>query len=238
LGELPTPKRIAIVQSSYIPWKGYFDLIGSVDEFVLLDDAQFTRRDWRNRNRIKTADGLKWLTVPVEVKGKYQQAIKDTCIKDPSWREKHWKSLYHAYAKAPCFSQYSARIEALYQDASDEHLSQINYRFLTAICDILGIDTKITWSMDYGAQGRRSERLLEICREAGATEYLSGPAAKAYLDEPLFEAAGIDVIWMDYGGYPEYDQLYPPFEHHVTVLDLIFHAGPGAPDHMLTGSSR
>ena len=163
----PAPKRIAIVQSSYIPWKGYFDLIRSVDEFVLYDDAQFTRRDWRNRNRIKTADGLKWLTVPVEMKGKYGQAIKDTRISDPSWGEKHWKSLVHAYSKAPCFSQCAARIEEVYQDASDEALSQINYRFLTAICGILGIDTKITWSMDYAATGRKSERVLDICRQVG-----------------------------------------------------------------------
>ena len=234
----PAPKRIAVVQSSYIPWKGYFDLIGSVDEFVLFDDAQFTRRDWRNRNRIKTADGLKWLTVPVETKGKYGQAIKDTRISDPSWREKHWKSLHHAYSKAPCFSQCAERIEEVYQDASDEALSQINYRFLTAICSILGIDTKITWSMDYAATGRKSERLLDICGQAGATEYLSGPSARVYLDQSLFEEAGIDVIWMDYDGYPEYDQLYPPFEHRVTVLDLIFHTGAGAPDHMLNESRR
>jgi len=237
-GVPPAPRRIAIVQSSYIPWKGYFDLIGSVDEFVLFDDVQFTRRDWRNRNRIKTADGLKWLTVPVETKGKYGQAIKDTRISDSSWREKHWKSLYHAYSKAPCFSQWATRIEDVYQDASDEALSQINYRFLTAICGILGIDTKITWSMDYAATGRKSERLLGICRQAGATEYLSGPSARAYLDESLFEEAGIDVLWMEYDGYPEYDQLYPPFEHRVTVLDLLFHTGTGAPDHMLNGSRR
>ena len=234
----PAPKQIAIVQSSYIPWKGYFDLIRSVDEFVLYDDAQFTRRDWRNRNRIKTADGLKWLTVPVEMKGKYGQAIKDTRISDPSWGEKHWKSLVHAYSKAQCFSQCAARIEEVYQDASDEALSQINYRFLTAICGILGIDTKITWSMDYAATGRKSERVLDICRQAGASEYLSGPSARAYLDESLFEEAGIDVIWMEYDGYPEYDQLHPPFEHHVTALDLIFHTGTKAPDHMLSGSTR
>ena len=234
----PAPKRIAIVQSSYIPWKGYFDLIRSVDEFVLYDDAQFTRRDWRNRNRIKTAHGLKWLTVPVEMKGKYGQAIKDTRISDPSWGEKHWKSLVHAYSKAPCFSQCAARIEEVYQDVSDEALSQINYRFLTAICGILGIDTKITWSMDYAATGRKSERVLDICGQAGASEYLSGPSARAYLDESLFEEAGIDVIWMEYDGYPEYDQLHPPFEHHVTALDLIFHTGTNAPDHMLSGSTR
>lgn len=235
---VPATKRIAIVQSNYIPWKGYFDLIACVDEFVLYDDAQFTRRDWRNRNRIKTADGLKWLTVPVEMKGKYVQSIKDTRVSDIFWGEKHWKSLYHAYSKAPYFSQFAAQIEEVYQDVSDKPLSLINHRFLTSICDILGINTKITWSMDYQAMGRKSERLVDLCGRAGATEYVSGPSARAYLDESLFEEAGIDVIWMDYNGYPEYDQLYPPFEHHVTILDLIFHTGSGALDHMLNGSSR
>ena len=231
-------KRIAIVQSSYIPWKGYFDLIGSVDEFVLLDDAQFTRRDWRNRNRIKTANGLKWLTIPVEMKGKYDQAIRDTRVSDPSWREKHWKSLYHAYSKAPCFAEFAGYIEDVYQNASDALLSNVNHRFLTAICHILGIDTKITWSTDYGAMGQKSERLLGICERAGASEYLSGPSAQAYLDVSLFEEAGIDIIWMGYDRYPEYDQLNPPFEHGVTILDLIFHTGERARDHMLSGSTR
>ena len=238
MGDASRAKRIAVVQSNYIPWKGYFDVIGSVDEFVLLDDAQFTRRDWRNRNRVKTPDGLKWLTIPVEMKGKYDQAVKDTRISDPSWREKHWKSLRHAYSRAPCFSQFEARIEEVYQAASDELLSQINHRFLTAICGILGIGTKITWSMDYVVSGRKSELLVDLCRQAGATEYLSGPTARTYLDTSLFEEAGIDVIWMDYDGYPEYDQLHPPFDHHVTILDLIFHTGTKAPDHMLIGSSR
>ena len=237
-GWRPAPKRIAIVQSNYIPWKGYFDLIASVDEFVLCDDVQFTRRDWRNRNRIKTSDGPKWLTVPVAVKGKYGQAIKDTRISDVSWRENHWKNLYHAYSKAPNFSQYAARIEEVYQDASDEALSLINHRFLTAVCDLLGIDTEITWSMDYEARRGKSERLVDICGHAGASEYLSGPSARAYLDESLFEEAGVDVLWMDYEGYLEYDQLYPPFEHHVTVLDLLFHTGTKARDHMLIGSAR
>ncbi len=233
---LQVPKRIAIVQSNYIPWKGYFDLIADVDEFVLLDDAQFTRRDWRNRNRIKTADGLKWLTIPVEMKGKYGQAIGETRISDPSWSETHWRSLYHAYSKAPCFSEFAGHIEGVYREASDELLSHINHRFLVAICDILGIDTKITWSTDYGVTGQRSERLLGICGRAGATEYLSGPSARTYLDESLFEEAGIDVIWMGYEGYPEHEQLHPPFEHQVTVLDLIFHTGANARGHMLTGS--
>jgi hypothetical protein len=226
-------KRVAAVQSSYIPWKGYFDLIRRVDEFVLLDDVQFTRRDWRNRNRIKTPQGLAWLTIPVETKGRFRQTIAETRIGDASWRERHWTTLRHAYGRAPYFEAYAPRIEALYARADDELLSSVNHHFLTGICEILGIDTSLTWSMDYATEGASSERLVSLCRAAGATTYLSGPSARAYLDEALFHAHDIEVAWMEYDGYPEYDQLHPPFEHGVTILDLIFHTGPEALDHML-----
>ena len=112
-------KRVAIVQSCYIPWKGYFDLINLVDEFILYDDRQYTRRDWRNRNRIKTAQGSQWLTIPVEVKGRYDQRIDETLISDPGWAEKHWKTLTHSYASAPHFDEYREAFEALYDGASD-----------------------------------------------------------------------------------------------------------------------
>ena len=230
----PTGKRIAIVQSSYIPWKGWFDLMRRVDELVLFDDVQFTRRDWRSRNRIKTPQGLKWLTIPVETKGNYRRAIEDIRVSDPAWSSRHWTTLRHAYAKAPCFPASAPRIEALYErSAGVQRLSEINHLFIVALRDILGIDTAVTWSRDYGGTGRRTERLVSICRAAGATEYLSGPTARAYLDEGLFAAEGIRVRWMDYSGYPEYEQLHPPFEHQVSVLDLIFHTGPRALEHML-----
>lgn len=227
------PKRVAIVQSSYIPWKGYFDIIRRVDEFVLFDEVQFTRRDWRNRNRIKTPQGPTWLTIPVASKGNYRSAIEDIRVGDDGWREKHWASLRHAYARAPCFPDVSPRVEALYAAATDERLSDVNVRFLRGICDMLGIDTPITWSRDYPGEGRKSGRLASICAQAGASEYLSGPSARAYLDEDVFTEAGVEVRWMDYEGYPEYEQLHPPFEHHVSVLDLLFHVGSDALDHML-----
>ena len=233
MGDPSTGKRVAIVQSSYIPWKGFFDLMRRVDELVLFDDVQFTRRDWRNRNRIKTPQGLKWLTIPVEAKGNYRRAIEDMRVSDAAWSSRHWTTLRHAYARAPCFEAYAPRIEELYRTATQERLSEINHRFLVAVRDMLGIETAVTWSSDYGGSGRKSERLVSLCRAAGATEYLSGPSARAYLDEDLFAAAGIRVAWMSYEGYPEYEQLHPPFEHGVSVLDLIFHTGPHALDHML-----
>src|SRR4051794_2136586 len=127
-------KRVAILQSNYIPWKGYFDLIKQVDEFILFDTAQYTRRDWRNRNRIKTSNGVIWLTIPVEVKGRYTQSIQDTRISDPRWAENHWRTLLHSYARSAHFADYKGVFERLYLDCEEPFLSQVNYRFIKAIC--------------------------------------------------------------------------------------------------------
>lgn len=222
-------KRVAIVQSNYIPWKGYFDLINQVDEFILYDDMQYTRRDWRNRNRIKTANGLRWLTIPVNVKGKFFQAIKDTEISDPTWANQHWKTIEQNYRKTPHFVDYAERILTIYTQAAEmTHLSMVNYLFLIEICELLGIKTHISWSMDYVIVEGKTERLVSLCQQAAATHYLSGPAARGYLDESLFTAASIAVEWMDYNSYPEYPQLYPPFEHSVSVLDLLLNTGAEA----------
>jgi WbqC-like protein family len=225
-------KTIAVVQSNYIPWRGYFDLVNSVDEFILYDDVQYTVRDWRNRNIIKTSSGTLWLTIPVEVKGKYLQKIKDTVISDPRWGRKHWASIVHNYSRAKYFPMYKELFEGLYLRSEDEWLSQINHRFIVAICRILGIRTTISWSMDYNLIGDKTERLVHLCKQAGATEYLSGPAARAYLNENLFEREGIAVVYMDYSGYPEYGQLYPPFEPRVSIIDLILNEGPSATSYM------
>ena len=225
-------RKIAIVQSSYIPWKGYFDLINLVDEFILFDDAQYTRRDWRNRNRIKTSNGLMWLTIPVQVKGRYRQKIRETVISDPEWNRRHWKSIVHNYAGAKYFHTYRELFEDLYLGCNERFLSQINYRFLTAICEILGINTKLSWSMDYRLMEGKTERLVDLCKQSGATEYISGPAAKCYINEALFAEQGIALRYMDYSGYPEYNQLFPPFEHNISIIDLIFNEGPDAPKYM------
>jgi hypothetical protein len=229
-------KRIAIVQSNYIPWKGYFDLINAVDEFILYDDMQFTRRDWRNRNRVKTPRGLEWLTIPVAVKGRYLQKICDTHVSDPGWGATHWATLAHNYGKAPYFDEYRPLFEPLYADRAETRLSTVNYRFISAICGILGISTRLSWSMDYGplAATDATQRLAELCRRAGGTHYLSGPAARDYIEPKVFETAGISLEYFDYAGYPEYAQRFGGFEHAVTVLDLLFNAGPQAPRYMKT----
>lgn len=227
-------KSVAIVQSNYIPWRGYFDLINSVDEFILYDDMQYTIRDWRNRNIIKTANGPLWLTIPVEVKGKYFQKIKDTIVSDPQWAKKHWASLTHSYSKAKGFPTYKELFAGLYGETDERSLSLINHRFITAICQLLGIDTTLSWSMDYELSDDKTERLVNLCKQAGATHYLSGPAAKSYLVEECFTREGISVSYMDYSGYPEYKQLYPPFEPGMSILDLLFNEGPEAASFMKT----
>jgi len=236
---MPTPKKLAIIQSNYIPWRGYFDIIGSVDEFILYDEVQYTRRDWRNRNKIKTPQGLLWLTIPVQVKGKYEQAIRDTVISEPRWAEKHWRAICQNYAKAPFFREYKPQFEELYLGCAETYLSLINHRFLTAICSVLGIRTSIRWSTDYPAKEQgKNERLIELCRKAGASEYLSGPAARDYLDEGLFRRSGIAVSYADYSGYREYPQPHPPFEGAVSILDLIFCTGPQAREYLKSVAPR
>lgn len=225
-------KRIAIVQSNYIPWKGYFDLIRSVDEFILLDEVQYTRRDWRNRNRIKTPQGTKWVTIPVKVRGRYHQRIDETTIDDPGWAKNHWETLHHFYRASAAFDEIAPRIESLYASVDSASLSEVNRRFLEEICAILGIETRFSWSTDYGAEGAKGERILNLCLSAGADVYVSGPSARDYLDEAPFEDAGVRVEWFDYSGYPEYPQLHPPFVHEVSIVDLLFNTGTAALDYL------
>lgn len=218
-------RRIAIVQSNYIPWKGYFDLIAGVDEFVLYDEVQYTRRDWRNRNRIKTAHGLAWLTIPVEVRGQYLQRISDVVVSDARWADTHWRTIAHQYTAAAASADHLDDLELLYREAPRQRLSEINEYFLTGICSLLGISTRVRRSSELELTGDRSERLLNICRQLGASVYVSGPAARGYLDDALFAAAGIVVEWADYSGYPEHRQLHPPFEHKVSIVDLLLNEG-------------
>lgn len=224
-------KKVAIVQSNYIPWKGYFDMLAAVDEFILYDDMQFTRRDWRNRNLIKTPQGLQWLTVPVQVKGKYTQSIRETALQGDEWAASHSKTLSLNYARAVHFGAVKDLVEPIY-GRRYETLSQLNRTFIEAICAYLGIGTKISNSWDYALSEGKSERLADLCVQAKADIYVSGPAAKDYLDERIFNDRGIAVEWFGYDGYPSYPQLWGDFAHGVTILDLIANCGPAAPRYM------
>ena len=224
-------KKVAILQSNYIPWKGYFDLINMVDEFILYDEVQYTKNDWRNRNKIKTPQSIQWLTIPVRQES-LDQKIKDTKISDKKWNIKHWRTISQNYSKSKYFKDYKDIFEELYLACDEEYLSQINYKFITTINEILGIKTKLRWSSEFELVDGKTEKLLGICKDCNADIYLSGPAAKDYFNEELAKQENIKVEWMDYSGYKEYEQLNSPFEHGVSILDLIFNQGANAKEFM------
>lgn len=224
---------LAIIQSNYIPWKGYFDIIDRVDTFMILDDVQFTKNSWRNRNRLKTAKGPTWLTIPVATGGKFGQTIAEVEIADPSWAGKHWGQWRQNYAKTPFFAEYAPAIEALYTEAATlTHLSAVNYLFLHKLCSMLGITTTFITSADHPVEGVKTDRVVALCQSAGASAYLSGPAAQDYIEVEKFAAAGVELQYMDYVGYPDYEQPFPPFEPAVSVIDLLFCVGPAAMQHI------
>jgi len=200
-----------------------------------MDDLQYTKEDWRNRNLIKTESGSKWLTIPVSEKASLKP-IHTIQVADLKWAEKHWNKIVPNYSKATFYYEYKTFFEELYLGIKETYLSEINYRFITSICKLLSINTKISWSMDYTLAGGKTERLVNLCKQLKATDYLSGPRAKTYLDESAFEKENINVQWMRYDGYPEYDQLFsPPFIHGVSIIDLIFNVGAhAAPQYMLS----
>jgi hypothetical protein len=222
-------KRVAILQSNYIPWKGYFDMIASVDEFILYDDMQYTKNDWRNRNRIKTPQGVQWLTIPVG--DHISRRIRDVTL-DAHWQGKHWKTLEANYRRAAHFDEIAQWLRPLYLEESHADLSGANRRFIEAVCGYLHIPTVITNSWDYELGQGKTERLAGLCRQAGASEYVSGPAAKDYIDASVLTGAGIELTWFDYSGYPVYPQLWGAFAHDVSILDLLFNCGRGARRYM------
>lgn len=222
------PKKVAAIQSSYIPWKGYFDIMHDVDLFVFYDDVPYSRLTWRNRNLLKTPAGPKWLTIPVG--SARNRLICDVEIQPPSWAVDHWKRIRQHYHRAPYFETYRERFEEIYLGRPWPNLSEFNQHLLVVIArELLGLTTEFCDSRQYQPQGRKLDRLLDMLLRAGAEAYLSGPAARGYIDPARFEAAGIELRWKDYAGYPEYPQFFPPFKHEVSVLDLLFHTGPAAP---------
>lgn len=219
--------KVGIIQSNYLPWRGYFDFIDSVDLFVILDDVQFTARDWRNRNRIKTHNGLQWLTVPVHYRRHEAQRICETAIDHSrNWQRDHFQSVALNYARAPHVLEVLAILHAAF-DAKPATISELNVALMTSLCGYLRITTPLRFSAEFGANGVKTERLIAILQSVGATTYVSGPGAKAYLDESQFRQAGIRLEWKTYS-YPDYPQLWGPFEGAVSVIDLIANCGPEA----------
>lgn len=222
-------KKVAVIQSNYIPWKGYFDIINDVDLFVFYDDVQFTKNDWRNRNKIKTPRGTEWISIPVGTN--LNRKVCEVEIGDPRWQETHWNLLCLHYKNTPYFDRYRSFFECIFLDQKWEFLSEVNHHLIKIVAnEILGITTEFADSRTFKPEGKRQERLIDLLKKVSADQYVSGPAAAQYINPVAFESAGLELVYKDYTGYPEYPQQSPPFEHGVTVLDLLFNAGPEAPE--------
>ena len=226
--------KCVILQPSYIPWRGVFDQINRADVFVFYDDVQYDKRGWRNRNQIKTPRGKQWLTIPAYSRGAQTEHIPINQIRivwDSPWNEDHWKSLQHAYAKAPFFDRCAPLLEKFY-GRHDELLADFTIDFIIALAAELGIrHTRFLRSSQLGVEGQKTDRLIAVLQKVGANHYISGPSARDYIEDEKFQAAGISLEYMVYN-YPEYPQLYPPFDPFVSVLDLLFMTCPEAPKYI------
>lgn len=220
--------KVAVLQSNYIPWKGYFDIIHDADQFVFYDDVQYTKNDWRNRNKVKTINGSQWLTIPVNASN--DLLICDVLLPSTNWAVKHFKTLTALYSKAPFFKNYKPFLEHVYLERKWSHLSDLNQYLIKYIStNYLGISTTFMDSREIKSEGKKLDRLLSILKEVEAEIYVSGPAAKDYISDSHFKEEGIKLVYKDYNNYPQYDQFHPPFDHYVTVFDLLFHTGTDAP---------
>lgn len=223
--------NVVILQPSYIPWRGYFDQIHRADLFVFYDDVQYDKRGWRNRNQIKTASGKQWLTIPVYSHGAQTKNIPINEIRivwDQPWNQQHYKAFQHAYASAPYFKRFLPLLAEFYE-RRDEYLADFTIYTTVALAHALGlVHTRFMRSSEIaGISGQKTDRLIQILQHVGASHYISGPAAKDYIETEQFDAAGISLEFMEYN-YPEYPQLYPPFDPFVSVLDLLFMTGSEA----------
>ena len=220
--------KVAVLQSNYIPWKGYFDIIHDVDEFIFHDDLQYTKNDWRNRNKILTSQGEFWLTIPVGTNE--HRLIIDVQMKDSLWQRKHFETLKMAYHKAPYFKRYEEFLKFVYLEKTWEYLYELNRFLIENISrEFLGITTKFSDSREYPTHGAKHEKLLSLVKSARADVYVSGPAAKDYIITEDYEREGIKIVWKDYSDYPEYPQRGEKFTHNVSILDLLFNVGDDAP---------
>lgn len=222
--------NVVILQPSYIPWRGYFDQIRRADLFIFYDDVQYDKHGWRNRNQIKTAQGRQWLTIPVHSKGATDGvAIKDVRIDwSKPWAKNHLKALTISYSKAPHFASYAPWLASVFE-RRDEFLADFTISLTIEIAREIGIaHTRFMRSSEIpGIDGQKTERLIQILKHVGAAHYISGPSARDYIEPEKFAAAKITLEYIQYN-YPEYPQLYPPYDPFVTMLDLLFMTGPDA----------
>jgi hypothetical protein len=223
-----------ILQPSYIPWRGYFHQVYKSNLFIFYDDVQYDKNGWRNRNRIKTRNGVIWLTIPVLHRGNVNEsiAIKDIRIDwSKDWARKHWMSIQQSCSKAPFFDRYAPGLEPFFM-SKYEFLADFTIDLTIHLARLLGIEhTRFLRSSSLQANGMKTDRLVDILQKVAADHYISGPAARDYLEEDKLAAAGISLEWMVYD-YPEYPQLYPPFDPQLSILDLLFNTGPQAGEYI------
>jgi len=220
--------KCAILQSNYIPWKGVFDMINQVDTFVFFEDVDYTKRDWRSRNQIKTANGLLWLTIPVKKAPRGAKIFEIEIAQTENWQKKHYQNIVNAYKKAPFFHEYKFILDMIYLERKWMRLSEFNIYVTTCICEILALKTKFINAIDLKTSEQKDDKLIEICQKIGADFYLSGPAAKNYIIPNKFTEKNIQLAYISYENYPKYIQLHGEFDHYVSVLDVIFNCGADA----------
>lgn len=237
--------RVCIIQSSYIPWRGYFAAVALSDKFVFFDSVQFTKRDWRTRNAIKTPQGIHWLSVPVQQKGNFRAPIDSMLIADPAWWQTHLKSIDLAYRRASHFGEIYPVVQRMFESVADLlTLSEVNQCLISALCKALQIETQLLRDIDIlpreqMAAMQPTERLVRLSAAAGAQVYVSGPSAQSYLCEKQFEDLGMQVEWLDYSRFSEpYTQLWGEFAPGVSLIDTLFNLGLTKTREIISNSTK
>lgn len=222
---------VAIHQPEHLPWLGFLDKARQADRFVLLDHVQYRKQYFQNRNRIRSSEGLIWLTVPVRIKGRHTQAINDVIIDNegnPRWRWRCLQLLVHCYRKTPFFSRYTGFFEELYRRRW-ERLVELNEVIIRYLLETFSIPVPLVRSSELGVTAHKSDLNLEICKKVGATLYLSGVSGQEYLDLEKFRREGISVRFQEFH-HPVYRQLHEPFVPCLSAVDLLFNHGPRSLD--------
>jgi hypothetical protein len=230
-------KRVTLLQSNYLPWRGYFDFMAKSDEFIVYDSCQYTVNDWRNRNQVKMLDGVRWITVPVITKGRFGQRIVDAEVVDHKWAKTHLGTLTTSVSKAAFGKPVLDLLGDCYARAGKSRwLHEINVSFLETIHSYLGFECRLTDDSEYGLESiadlSPSAKVAELVRRAGGDRYLTGPRGLDYLEPADFTAREIAIEVLDYSTLAPYPQLYGEFVDHLSVIDLLANVGAESASHL------
>jgi hypothetical protein len=213
---------ITIHQPQYLPWLGYLDKIDKADVFVLLDNVQFKKNEWQNRNRIKTAQGCQWITVPVLYR--LPEKINEVRINNKTnWSRKHLQALITNYSKSTYFDNYKSFFEDIFSRSWDR-LVDINIEIIKFLISALELKTRLVMASDLKLREEPTERLIDICKTLNGNKYLAGKDGNKYMNLELFDKEGIEVIFHDFK-HPVYNQLFGDFEPYLSAIDLLFNCG-------------